>query len=34
LFPFRFALGVDQIRKSERFEVHRQGAGWDMVRVV
>ena len=33
LFPFRFALGVDQIRKSERFEVHRQGAGWDMVRV-
>ncbi len=34
LFPFRFALGVDQIRKSERFEVHRQGAGWDMVRLI
>ncbi|MCX6028269.1 MAG: hypothetical protein NT169_03075 [Chloroflexi bacterium] len=34
LFPFRFAIGVDRIRKSARFEVHRQGAGWDMVRVV
>lgn len=32
LFPFRFAIGVDQIRKSARFEVHRQGIGWDMVR--
>jgi len=32
LFPFRFTIGVDQIRKSARFEVHRQGAGWDMVR--
>ena len=33
LFPFRFAIGIDQLRKSERFEVHRQGAGWDMVSV-
>ena len=33
LFPFRFAIGVDQMRKSVRFEVHRQGAGWDMVRM-
>ncbi|NTV11870.1 MAG: glycine cleavage system aminomethyltransferase GcvT, partial [Zoogloea sp.] len=24
LFPFRFTIGVDQIRKSARFEVHRQ----------
>ncbi len=31
LFPFRFAIGVDQLRKSARFQVHRQGAGWDMV---
>jgi hypothetical protein len=33
LFPFRFTIGVDQLRRSKRFEVHRQGAGWDMVSV-
>lgn len=33
LFPFRFAIGVDQLRRSRRFGVHRQGAGWDMVSV-
>jgi hypothetical protein len=32
-FPFRFAIGVDQMRKSARFQVHRQGAGWDMVHI-
>ncbi len=33
LFPFRFSLRVDDVRASPRFEVHRQGLGWDMVRV-
>lgn len=31
LFPFRFNVSVDQLRQSERFDVHRQGSGWDMV---
>ncbi len=34
LFPFRFALTVDHLRAHPWFEVQRQGAGWDMVRVV
>ena len=34
LFPFRFTLSVDDLRQTERFEVHRQGMGWDMVRLV
>ena len=34
LFPFRFTLGVDQLRHSPRFAVQRQGVGWDMVRVM
>ncbi len=33
LFPFRFTLTVDSLRRSPRFEVHRQGLGWDMVRL-
>ena len=33
LFPFRFTLGVDDLRGSRLFEVHRQGLGWDMVRL-
>jgi hypothetical protein len=33
LFPFRFTLGVDHLRQSPRFEIHRQGSGWDMVRL-
>ncbi len=33
LFPFRFTLQVDDLRRSSRFEVHRQGLGWDMVRL-
>jgi hypothetical protein len=32
LFPFRFAIGVDGVRRSSLFEVQRQGAGWNMVR--
>ncbi len=34
LFPFRFTLTVDHLRAHRWFEVQRQGAGWDMVRVV
>ena len=34
LFPFHFTLGVDHLRAHARFAVQRQGAGWDMVRVV
>lgn len=33
LFPFRFTLGVDDLRCSPRFEVQRQGLGLDMVRL-
>ena len=34
LFPFRFTLAVDDLRRSPRFDVQRQGLGWDMVRLV
>ena len=34
LFPFRFTVGVDELRTASRFEVNRQGLGWDMVRLV
>ncbi|TEU11068.1 MAG: hypothetical protein E3J21_24575 [Anaerolineales bacterium] len=34
LFPFRFALAVDHLRAHPWFVVQRQGAGWDMVRLV
>ena len=34
LFPFRFTLTVDHLRAHPWFAVQRQGAGWDMVRVV
>lgn len=34
LFPFRFTLTVDGLRQHPRFDVHRQGPGWEMVRVV
>ena len=34
LFPFRFTLTVDHLRAHPWFVVQRQGAGWDMVRVV
>src|SRR5215211_6519392 len=33
LFPFRFKLGVDDLRQTSRFQVDRQGMGWDMVRL-
>lgn len=31
LFPFRFSLGTDHLRRSTRFSVQRQGVAWDMV---
>jgi len=34
LFPFRFTLAVDHLRTHPHFAVHRQGMGWDMVRLV
>ena len=34
LFSFRFTLSVDHLRAQPRFAVQRQGAGWDMVRLV
>lgn len=34
LFPFRFTVSVDDLRQSPRFEVQRQGLGWDMVRLI
>ena len=34
LFPFRFTLAVDHLRTHPWFAVQRQGAGWDMVRLV
>ncbi|MHB1415911.1 MAG: hypothetical protein ACYC1C_11715 [Chloroflexota bacterium] len=34
LFPFRFNLGLDDLRGHPEFAVERQGGGWDMVRLV
>ena len=34
LFPFRFTLTLDHLRQHPRFAVQRQGAGWDMVRLM
>jgi hypothetical protein len=34
LFPFRFTVTVDALRQRPRFDVQRQGPGWEMVRVV
>lgn len=31
LFPFRFSITVDDLRRDPRFEVQRQGSGLDMV---
>ncbi|MFP4344990.1 MAG: hypothetical protein ACLFU8_09875 [Anaerolineales bacterium] len=33
LFPFRFTLVVDDLRRHPWFAVQRQGAGWEMVRL-
>ena len=34
MFPFRFTLALDHLRKHSWFVVQRQGGGWDMVRAV
>jgi hypothetical protein len=34
LFPFNFTIGIDNLRMDSRFEVHRQGGGLEMVRIV
>lgn len=34
LFPFRFSIGTDDLRRYPSFAVQRQGSGWDMVRTV
>ncbi|MDR3576953.1 MAG: hypothetical protein P4L50_24070 [Anaerolineaceae bacterium] len=33
LFPFRFSITVDALKKEEKFEVQRQGGGLEMVRI-
>lgn len=34
LFPFRLTLTVDVLNESSRFDIRRQGPGWDMVRLL
>jgi hypothetical protein len=34
LFPFRFSINIDELRKDQRFEVQRQGGGLEMVKTV
>ena len=34
LFPFCFTVGAGDLRQRPRFSVHRQGGGWDMVRLM
>lgn len=33
LYPFKFTIGVDNLRRDSRFEVQRQGGGLEMVKV-
>lgn len=33
LYPFRFSVGIDDLRTCPWFAVQRQGGGWDMVRL-
>jgi hypothetical protein len=33
LYPFKFTIGVDNLRRDARFEVQRQGGGLEMVRM-
>ncbi len=33
LFPFGFALDLNQLRRSPYVEIQRQGSGWDVVRL-
>jgi len=34
LYPFKFTIGVDNLRRDARFEVQRQGGGLDIVRMI
>ncbi|MBN1137908.1 MAG: hypothetical protein JXM73_15065 [Anaerolineae bacterium] len=34
LFPFRLTVGVEDLRQHSAFALHRQGDGWDMVRLL
>jgi hypothetical protein len=34
LFPFRFTLTANALRQHPRFDVQRQGPGWEMVRLI
>lgn len=31
IFPFKITIGVDNLKRDDRFEVHRQGGGLDLV---
>jgi hypothetical protein len=33
LYPFNFSIGIDKLRRDDRFEVQRQGGGLEMVRM-
>ena len=33
LCPFKITIGLDSLRKDPRFEVHRQGGGFNMVKI-
>ncbi len=33
LYPFKFTIGVDNLRRDSRFEVQRQGGGLEMVKL-
>lgn len=33
LYPFKFTIGVDSLRRDSRFEVQRQGGGLEMVKL-
>lgn len=34
LYPFKFTVGVDNLRRDSRFEVQRQGGGLEMVKLI
>ena len=31
LFPFRFSVTMDHLHMDKRFDIHREGSGWEMV---
>jgi len=34
LFPFRFSIAVDDLKRDNRFEVQRQGGGLEMIKLI